>query len=111
MTKPFMTFASPLFDHRADRAFFLSHPFRRFLARAFVTGDLPLSTSVVPFGDDGSGGLLALNLVVVKSIKGGRKRICFAVGAYPPLSRDLEIVSFLQSRGIDAETMELRAGG
>ena len=86
---------------RADKAFFVAQPMRRFRARPFADCDSPFPASITLFTDDGTGSLCEYDLVIVAKHKTGRNRMMFAASNGSALDSDRAIKVFLRSRNID----------
>jgi hypothetical protein len=92
----------PVID--SDRLFFWLNPDRHYRARPWADGEF-WSHGFCFFTTDETGQGRDTNVVIVKRIAGGRKRMPFAVSAPVPLHNDDRIIDFLRSRGIDPSTM------
>jgi hypothetical protein len=100
MTMPVVvsTLDHPVID--GDRLFFRLNPDRCYRSRPWADGEF-WSQGFCFFAADETGQIRDTNVVIVKRIASGRKRMPFAVSTLVPLHEDALIVDFLSSRGID----------
>jgi hypothetical protein len=101
--------SAPILRHpviESDRWFFAINPRRTFLMRPYHQGELGFEQLTTLFMDDGEGQLGECNIIVVRRFPFWRKRRVF-VCKDPEIGKtDRAIVAFLDSRGINPDTLE-----